>query len=185
MVSRAIESRRRLEQAAEELYREHGYGYITAAQIAEKAGLTERTFFRHFADKREMLFAGGSEMQQLASEAIHVAKPGQAFELALAGLQAVTPLFEDNPDRVRERQRIIDADVTLQERELTKHNQFCEAISVALKDRGVDDPTADLTGSLSGVVFHNAFVSWVQDPGHRLGVRIAESAESVRLITGG
>jgi AcrR family transcriptional regulator len=185
MAGRGIESRKRLEQAALELYRDRGYADITAAQIAEKAGLTERTFFRHFADKREMLFAGGAGMEELAARAIHGAAPGSAFELAMIGLRAVTPLFEEHPDLARERQRIIDADVTLQERELTKRNQFCEAIAAALTDVGVDDATARLTAALSGVVFHDAFTVWVHGPTRRLGAVIDESAASVgRIITG-
>ncbi len=185
MAGRGIESRKRLEQAALELYRDRGYADITAAQIAEKAGLTERTFFRHFADKREMLFAGGSAMQDLAARSIHAAAGGSAWELAMIGLRAVTPLFDEHPDLARERQRIIDADVTLQERELTKRNQFCEAIAAALTDVGVDDATARLTAALSGVVFHDAFTVWVHGPTRRLGAVIDESAASVgRIITG-
>lgn len=183
MGSRGIESRRRLEQAALKLYRHHGYGEITAAQIAERAGLTERTFFRHFADKREMLFANGSAMEQLAIRAIQDAAPAPAFQLAITGLRAVAPLFEEHPDLVRERQRIIDAHVDLQERELTKRNQFSDAIGTALRDVGASDTAAALTGALAGVVFHDAFVRWLREPTRELAAVIDESASSVRQLT--
>ena len=63
-------ARGRLEQAAMELYLERGFDQTTVAEIAERAGLTERTFFRHFADKREVLFAGAGALQELLVSAV-------------------------------------------------------------------------------------------------------------------
>src|SRR5215471_3367257 len=63
-------ARGRLEQAALELYVERGFAQTTVAEIAERAGLTERTFFRHFADKREVLFAGADNLQEFLVSAV-------------------------------------------------------------------------------------------------------------------
>ena len=106
-----------------ELYRERGFDQTTVAQIAERAGLTERTFFRHFADKREILFAGGAELQELVVNAV-AAAPDSAtpLEAAVAGIEAAGSMLEERRGRrfARQRQAIIASSSELRERELHK-----------------------------------------------------------------
>ena len=66
-------ARSRLEKAALELYSERGFQQVTVAEIAQRAGLTERTFFRHFADKREVLFPADGQLQELLLSALEKA----------------------------------------------------------------------------------------------------------------
>src|ERR1700757_4432920 len=108
-------ARGRLEQAALELYVERGYDQTTVAEIAERAGLTERTFFRHFSDKREALFQGGEILQEAMVQAL-AAAPATATPLGAirAALDAVTQFFDGRHDRSRLRQGIIDAHPELQ-----------------------------------------------------------------------
>jgi AcrR family transcriptional regulator len=179
------ETRDRLAAAGLELYRERGNFDITAAEIAERAGMTERTFFRYFPDKRDMLFAGGTAMEDLATQAIRSAEVGSALELAVIGLKAVVPLFEERPELVRERQRIIIANDDLLERELSKRSRFCRAISDALAETGIERPTAELTGALAGVVFHEAFTRWLQTPDGGLESSIVASAAAMSRIAAG
>jgi AcrR family transcriptional regulator len=185
MAKRGADSRERLERAALELYRDRGYGDVTAAEIAEHAGLTERTFFRHFADKPEMLFAGGTAMEDLARTAILASTDGAPLQRAMSGLQAVVPLFEDRLDLVRERQRIIAAHVDLQERELSKRSRFSQAVAAALVDTGVDEAISSLAGALSCVIFHDAFTQWVDGDCPDLTEAIARSASRVREVAAG
>ena len=155
------EARGRLEQAAMELYLERGFGQTTVAQIAERAGVTERTFFRYFADKREMLFDGSAVLQQRMVDAV-AGSPAGATPLDAVGasLDAVGEIFVDL-DHSRRRQVIIDSDSSLQERELIKRDRLATAITQALRERGVEEPAASLAAQTGIGVFHVAFAAWI------------------------
>lgn len=160
------DARGRLVQAAMELYLERGFAQTTVAQIAERAGVTERTFFRYFADKREMLFDGSERLSGVMVDAVAGA-PATASPLdaVAAALDAVGELFVD-VDRSRTRQSIIDLDASLQERELIKRDRLATAMTGALRARGVAEPAASLTAQTGIGVFHVAFASWIA-PGNR------------------
>jgi AcrR family transcriptional regulator len=154
-------ARGRLEQAPMELYLERGFGQTTVAQIAERAGVTERTFFRYFADKREMLFDGSGRLQQLMVDAV-AAAPATATPLEAVGaaLEAVGAVFVDL-DYSRTRQFVIASDASLQERELIKRERLAAAVAGALRARGIGEPTASLTAHAGIGVFHVAFAAWI------------------------
>lgn len=155
------DARGRLEQAAMELYLERGFGQTTVAQIAERAGVTERTFFRYFADKREMLFAGSEHLKQLMVDAVAGAPPAATpLEAVGAALDAVGTVFVDL-DHSRTRQTVIDSDSSLQERELIKRDRLATAIAEALRARGIGEPAASLAAQAGVGVFHVAFVTWI------------------------
>src|ERR1700684_661610 len=87
-------ARERLERAALALFAEHGYDATTVAEIADRAGLTKSTFFRHFADKREVLFGGPDMLTGLSSDAIRTAPPAAtAVGCLAAALQAAAAAF--------------------------------------------------------------------------------------------
>ena len=155
-------ARGRLEQAAMELYAERGFEQTTVAGIAARAGLTERTFFRHFADKREVLFSGASELQELIVNAVADAPTSTApLDAVGAALEATGPLFEERREYAKVRQAVIDGNPELQERELRKMATLARAISSALRDRGVAEPGANLTAEAGIAVFRVAFERWV------------------------
>ncbi len=156
----------RLEHAAIELFSEQGFEATTVAQIADRAGLTERTFFRHYADKREVLFAGGDEFQRVFVEAV-TAAPAESAPLAavVQGALAVGELLDTL--RGREfagwRHRIIAANPELQERELMKLASVAAGLDEALRVRGVSEPTASLTAEFGLAVFKVAFERWLDE----------------------
>lgn len=154
----------RLRLAAFELYTERGYEQTTVADIAARAGLTERTFFRHFTDKREVLFSGSAELQQLfvssVTDAPAAASPMDAVTLAL---EAAAGLMQPRREFSLVRQAIISANTPLQEREHIKLATLAVAVANALRARGVGDPTADLTAQAGIAVFHVSFARWI-DP---------------------
>jgi AcrR family transcriptional regulator len=116
-------ARGRLEKAAMELYGERGFDRTTVAQIAARAGLTERTFFRHFADKREVLFAGSGQLQDLMVQAvIDAPASGAPIDAVAAGLEAIGTMLQESRGRAfaRRRQSIVAASGELRERELNK-----------------------------------------------------------------
>jgi AcrR family transcriptional regulator len=155
----------RLQQAALELYAERGYEQTTVAEIAERAGLTERTFFRHFADKREVLFRGSEQLQELIVDAVDAA-PASAtpIEAIAAGLQAAGAIFDaERRPHSRKRQSVIYANPELQERELIKLASLAAALADALHRRGVQQPAAALTADAGIAVFRVAFEHWLRD----------------------
>jgi AcrR family transcriptional regulator len=164
------DARGRLTQSAFELYTKRGYDDTTVAEIAERAGLTERTFFRHFADKKEVLFAGSNELQDLLVSAVAAAPSSAApIEAVAAGLIAAGAVFnEERRDHSRRRQSIIVANAELRERELIKLAALASAIADTLRRRGVSGTAASLTAEAGIAVFRVAFESWV-DPYNKLG----------------
>jgi AcrR family transcriptional regulator len=181
------DSRGRLEQAALALFDEGGFENTTVAEIAARAGLTERTFFRYFADKREVLFGGAGALQELLVDAV-VAAPADAAPLAAVGaaLEAAGELLQQRREFSRQRQAVIASSVELHERELIKLATLAVAVAVALRDRGVKDPAASLTAEAGIAVFRVAFERWVDDPHERdLPELIRESLDELRAVTAG
>jgi AcrR family transcriptional regulator len=156
----------RLAQAAWALFAERGFDQTTVAEIADRAGLTERTFFRHFADKREVLFFGSELAKDRLVTAV-AAAPDSAgpMEAIGAALQAVGATIAQDPERVMLRQSIISANADLQERELIKLAAWAATLAEALRDRKVPEPDASLAGEAGMAVFKVAFMSWISDPG--------------------
>jgi AcrR family transcriptional regulator len=154
-------ARGRLELAALELYRERGYDQTTVAEIARRAGLTERTFFRHFADKREVLFYGSRMLQDWLVQGIEDAPAGlPPIDAVGTSLEAVAGPLEERGELARQRQAIVAATPELQERELIKLANLSAALAGALRRRGVGDPGASLAAEAGVAVFRVAFQRW-------------------------
>ncbi len=180
-------ARGRLEKAALELYVERGFDQTTVAEIARRAGLTERTFFRHFADKREVLFDGAGQLQELLVNAVADA-PDSAAPIAAvaAALQATGAIFDQRRALARQRQTVIAANTELQERELIKLATLSAAIAGTLRERGVKDPAASLTAEAGIAVFKIAFERWITDPGQQdFGYFVRESLDELKAVTAG
>jgi len=177
-------ARGRLEEAALALYGERGFEQVTVAQIAQRAGLTERTFFRHYGDKREVLFAGTDLLQEMLARGVADAPDGATpMEVVAAALAAVTDLFESRRELARRRQAIITAHRELQERELIKHATLAAALAGALRDRGVPEPAASLAGQAGMAAFRVAFERWLNDSDRGLSDAIRESFDQLRALT--
>jgi AcrR family transcriptional regulator len=159
-------ARGRLAQAALTLYAERGFDHTTVAEIARLAGLTERTFFRHFADKREVLFYGTDMARDLLARAVADA-PAAATPMDAVGaaLQAAGAALQENPERVRLRDAVVSANAELRERELTKLAAFASAMAGALRDRGIPEPAASLAAETGMAVFKAALARWITEPG--------------------
>jgi AcrR family transcriptional regulator len=158
------DARGRLQEAALTLYREHGYDNTTVAEIATRAGLTKRTFFRYFADKREVLFAGATDLQELfVGEVLAAPASASPIEAVAAALDAAARWFEPMRSYSAQRQLIIAANPELHERELIKLAALAQAVAQALRQRGVADPAAILSAEAGITVFRVAFDRWVDD----------------------
>jgi AcrR family transcriptional regulator len=181
------DARGRLAQAAFALYGERGFEQTTVAEIAARAGLTERTFFRHFADKREVLFAGADALRELLVETVAKAPASAApIDAAAAGIEAAGAFIQEGEELARARQAIIAASEELRERELIKLASLASALADALRRRGVEDPAASLTAEAAIAVFRIAFERWVSETDQQdLPQIIRESLEQLKAVTAG
>lgn len=155
-------ARERLVVAAVDLFTEQGYDATTVAQIAERAGVTKSTFFRHFPDKRELLVAGQETLSRLLAEGIAEA-PERAtpLEAVAAGLErasaAMGPMNRELAPRLK---AAVAASAELQERDALKSVGLAAAMTEALIARGVPDPTAALASELGVLAFKRGFAEW-------------------------
>ena len=157
------DSRGRLRQAALDLYGERGFEHTTVAEIAKRAGVTERTFFRHFADKREVLFAGSEDLQEALVRPVTEAPASLApLDAVARGLEAAGAVLPPR-EMARRRQIVIAANAELRERELIKLASLSAALADALQARGLDPATARLAGEVSIALFRVAFERWIAD----------------------
>ncbi|MFF3000631.1 TetR/AcrR family transcriptional regulator [Streptomyces sp. NPDC057950] len=180
-------ARGRLAKAALELYSERGFEQTTVAEIARRAGLTERTFFRHYADKREVLFAGSGQLQELFVRAVADAPESAApIDAMAAGLDAVSETFADRRDFARARQAVIMANTELRERELIKLATMAAALTGALHGRGVTEPAASLTAEAGIAVFKVGFERWIVAAEEReMAEMMRESLAELKAVTAG
>jgi AcrR family transcriptional regulator len=167
-----------------ELYGERGFDNTTVAEIATRAGLTERTFFRHFADKREVLFAGSAEFQELLVSTVADAPPSAApIDAVAAGLDAIGSLLQERREFARKRASIIAANAELFERELIKFASLSAALAGTLRERGLADPAASLTAEVALSVFRIAFERWIEKSNERpLPQLIRDSLDQLRVV---
>lgn len=180
------DARGRLERAALALYFERGFDQTTVADIADRAGLTERTFFRHFADKREVLFRGDDLAGSIAAALDGVPGNVAPLDAAVLALESTAGFFEDRRPYAKQRQSVIAANSALQERELIKLASMATTIGDALQRRGVTEPAAILTAQAGVAVFKVAFERWLEDPAaRRLDAHIRESLALLRSVTSG
>lgn len=167
-----------------ELFEERGFEATTVADIAERAGLTKRTFFRYFGDKREVLFSGTEPLQAKFVEAIAAAPADAApLDALAAGLDAMADLLEGIGERPRKRQAIIAANPDLQERELIKMTAFATAGATALRDRGTTEPAATLAAEAGIAVLRIAFEQWATGPqGQDLHKLLRDSLAELKAV---
>ena len=181
------DSRGRLEQAAFALYAERGFEHTTVAEIAQRAGVTERTFFRHFADKREVLFAGSGALQDLLASTVVEAPDGVTpIDAVAAAIEAAGAQLEERRERARQRQAVIAANAELRERELIKLASLAAALADALRQRGVSEPAASLTAEAGIAVLRIAVERWVDEANKRsLPELVRDSFGQLRAVTAG
>ncbi|WP_310964705.1 TetR/AcrR family transcriptional regulator [Nocardioides terrisoli] len=160
-------ARERIVLAALDLFTEQGYDDTTVAQIAERAGITKSTFFRHFPDKRELLAAGQETLSRLLSEGIAEAPAGASpLDAVAAGLERASsemgPINRELGPRIS---AAVAASAELQERALLKNVGLAAAMTAALVGRGTPDPVAHLAAELGVLAFKRGFAEWTEGDG--------------------
>ncbi|MER5932394.1 TetR family transcriptional regulator [Streptomyces sp. NPDC002054] len=156
----------------------------TAKETAERAGLTERTFFRHFANKREVLFPHANPLRESRVTALDAVPDTAApIDAVAAALEGACGLFTERREQARQRRAVIDANTELQEREMIKLASLASALAEALRRRGVADPAATLAAEVGVAAFKVAFGRWISEPDHQdLARLVRESLEELRAL---
>ncbi|HEY3867526.1 MAG TPA: TetR/AcrR family transcriptional regulator [Actinocrinis sp.] len=168
-------ARGRLERAALDLFTEQGYDRTTVAQIAGRANLTERSFYRWFPDKREVLFGGAGELQERFVAAIEAAPEGTDPLTMLMAAFSTAPEVIRPRDFLRERSAVVAANPPLQERELIKLASLSQALTAALQNRGHSRQTARLATDAGMAILRLASERWMAD----------ETVDHSRLLSDG
>jgi AcrR family transcriptional regulator len=180
------DSRGRLQEAALALFSERGFDQTTAAEIAARVGVTERTFFRHFADKREVLFGGSELLRERIVTGVAEAPDGHPpLEAVARGLAAAAGfLGEARRDLSAQRHAVIAANPELRERELTKLADYAAAVAATLRRRGVGEPQATLAAEAGMSVLRVAIERWVNgDDDQNLPSIMKNSMAELRAVT--
>jgi AcrR family transcriptional regulator len=179
------DARGRLRRAALDLYAEHGFDQTTVAQIAERAGLTERTFYRHFSDKREVVFSGEVH-RVLVSTLADAPASMSAMEAVTAALDAAGAVLDERRDMTRRRQAVIAANPGLQEREQIKYATLADDLAEALRGRGVEASSARLAGDAGVAVFRAAFERWIDEEERRdFGRLVRDTLDALAAVVSG
>ncbi|HEY3799076.1 MAG TPA: TetR family transcriptional regulator [Caulobacteraceae bacterium] len=177
-------ARLRLRDAALELFRERGYDAVTAAEIAARAGVTERTFFRHFPDKREALFDGEAAFRDTLRDAVVAAPPNRSpLGAVLLAFASVEQLLTDNRPFTLPRAAIIAKTPALQERVLAKTAGLIEALAEGLQRRGVEAGAAKLAAQVGMAAFNYAADGWGRDPAPGLASYLAGAFEALQGLS--
>jgi AcrR family transcriptional regulator len=178
------DARGRLEVAAMELFGDPGFEQTTVVEIAKRAGVTERTFFRYFADKREVLFSGAGSLQELlVSKVAEAPASASPIDAVASALEVAGGYLQERRDFARKRQAVINANTELQERELIKLATLATAIAEVLRTRGVGNPAASLVAEAGIAVFKVAFETWVGEDAERdLPSLIRESFSELQAV---
>ncbi|MFD5445765.1 TetR/AcrR family transcriptional regulator [Streptomyces tendae] len=152
----------RLAAAALDLFAEHGYDNTTVLDIAQRAGLAKSSFFRHFQDKRGVLFGEDLVAEPLTAAIAEAPGAATPLEAVARGIDALgqhvfTP--EHRAFSIR-RRSVIEAHPDLREREALKGVSLTESIAQALARRGVPDLTARVAAELGALALKVAYERW-------------------------
>jgi AcrR family transcriptional regulator len=176
--------RRRLQQAALELFRERGYEATTSAEIAAHAGVTERTFFRHFPDKREILFDEDPRLRGTLSAAVADAPDALApMEILLRAFADLEPMLRENRPFTEPRMAIIASTPALRERAEAKSASLTAVLAAALQQRGIEAKLAALAARAGMAAFGHAAASWRETPSLGLQVHLERAFRTLRALS--
>ena len=178
--------RRRLQEAALKLYQTQGYEQTTAADIAKEARVTQRTLFRHFPDKREVLFGGEDVfIDALTSAVLNASQDLGPWETLLHAFRSVESLFIENRSFSAPRRLIIASHPALQERAHTKTRAVMSALASALRQRGVPDRAASLAAQVGMAALNHAVAAWFESESSDLGAHADQAFKEVRDLASG
>lgn len=177
--------RLRLRNAALELYTERGYDRTTTAQVAIRAGVTERTYFRHFPDKREVLFDGEVALRSSLTDAVAAAPDLAPLAVLRHAFLSLVPYFETDRDLQQRQDQVISATPELRERGATKLAHLTAALTDALEQRGTPQPVATLAATCGIGVLSRVRHTWLAGSPHSQAALLADAFDDLDLLIRG
>lgn len=174
--------RRRLRSAALDLYAERGFDHTTAAEVAAAAGVTERTYFRHFPDKREVLFDGEADLRAALVDAVAAAPDGAPLTVLRHAFFSLVARFEDDRDLQGRRHRVIAVTPELRERGLTKLAHLTDAVTTALEQRGTPLPLAAVAAACGVGVLNQVRQEWLAGSPRSYTTLLADAFDDLTLL---
>lgn len=167
-----------------ELYVERGYDATTTADIAERAGVNDRTFFRHFSDKREVLFGGQEDLRDALVASVRAAPTDEApVDVVKRAIVASAHILEANLETGMARRQLISRTPALFERDLAKGAAMATALADALHERGTARDAADLAGTVCWAAFHHAATRWMAAPERDLRAHVDDAFALLAALT--
>jgi AcrR family transcriptional regulator len=177
------DARGRLERAAVELYLEQGFDQTTVAEITKRAGLTTRTFFRHFLDKPDVLFVGMDELRERVAKTIATAPAAwPAVKAAASGMNIAAAALQMRRDEAQDRRKLIRTTPELRERELIVFASVAETVAGALNERGAQERAARVTAEAMLAAFRVAFEYWGEHPDRELPQLVDETLDELKSV---
>ena len=177
----------RLERAALELFDERGYDRTTVAQIAQRAGLNERSFYRYFSDKREVLFGGSDELEHHLAQTLRDMPTGPGpgpLDALLVAVGDAEQVFRPK-ELLRIRERVISANPELRERELIKMDAIFATLVTVLQERGADRTTARVATELAIAIWRVAADRWGHSDDSTFAAEVFDTARDFRQVAAG
>ena len=165
-----------------DLFAENGYEETTVAQIADRAGLNRATFFRHFADKREVLFGGEDVLAELFAEGVRAAAQDATLTECLQAALAAAGSLMTPRQRAKAAQRVlvVAASTEVRERGLLKRARIATSINAALRERGTDELTARLGTEVVMLAFTIALERWLGSDQQPFAVHAEAALDDLR-----
>jgi AcrR family transcriptional regulator len=159
-------TRAAIARVARELFSARGFSAVTLAEIAEAAEVGQRTLFRYFADKEELLFDEDAALQARLRAAL-ASRPEQEPP-ATAVLEALLSLvaeWQDQREQGLVRREVIDASPALRARERAKHGAYQDVLLEGLTARGLDRAQGRLLAGVAVACVEEALSRWYADGG--------------------
>jgi AcrR family transcriptional regulator len=177
------EARARLQQAAIDLFLERGFDAVTTAEIAQRAGVTERTYFRHFSDKREVLFEGENLLtEQLTAALKDIPATVPPLRTLLCAFRTLVPMLEANRPVAEQLAHVVAATPALWERAAAKEAHLVGLLAGTLRARGLDEETADIAARTGWGTLAQAMRHWHADPGSGLDAHVERAFQQLRAV---
>ena len=172
----------RLQRAAMTLFLERGYADVTVADITERAGLTKRSFYNHFADKREVLFADADAFLRALTEPLAALDPAtEPLEAAIAALTQAGLTLAEYSQSAGARRDLIASSTELQERNLVKLASLTQALQDGLIARGTPQRAARFTAQAAMTVFNAAYDDWIDQPDSDFAALMSRCLDELRI----
>ncbi|OBF80469.1 TetR family transcriptional regulator [Mycobacterium sp. 852002-51163_SCH5372311] len=174
-----------LRRAALKSFARKGFANVTVTELAKEAGVTERTFFRHFPTKEAVLFQDYETQLEWLAEALSQRPASESlFDAVLASVAAFPHDLEVVRQAASARTELISAERIAGHLRVVQ-SSFAHVLTEFVKGRRPTVPNPELSAEVAGAALAAALVVAVEHWGRNgctgdLGELVAASLDLVR-----